>query len=157
MNSKYSFVVAVLLSTVSSFASAEETTSPLQVAPSAPCVPVQPPAPPKADTPWEKLGERVVQGSRDRDQIDVGRADGTFKSMRLDSDGSSFVMLNVVVVFENGEKFSPNTRLVFDKNSRSRVIDLPGEARHIKQVTFQYGNLPGSGRAHIELWAKNVK
>jgi hypothetical protein len=34
------------------------------------------------------------------------------------------------------------------------VIDLPGGARSIKKVEFRYGNLPGGGRAQLELWAR---
>jgi hypothetical protein len=32
------------------------------------------------------------------------------------------------------------------------VIDLPGGARVIRRVEFRYGNLPGGGRARVELW-----
>lgn len=34
------------------------------------------------------------------------------------------------------------------------MIDLPGDKRVIKHVTFEYGNLPGGGRAQVELWAR---
>lgn len=108
----------------------------------------------EATTDWEKLGERMVTGKADRDVIHVGARDGTFKRIRLSVEHSALEMYDVEVHFGNGETFSPNTRLVFGKNTNSRVIDLPGAARVIKKVVFKYGNLPGGGRAQIELWAK---
>jgi hypothetical protein len=49
---------------------------------------------------------------------------------------------------------APDTRLVFGEDSWSRIIDLPGAHRVIRKVEFKYKNLPGGGRAQIELWAK---
>jgi hypothetical protein len=40
----------------------------------------------------------------------------------------------------------------FAPNTKTRVIDLPGGARVIRRVEFRYGNLPGGGRAQVELW-----
>lgn len=103
---------------------------------------------------WEKLGAREVDGKNDRDVISVGRDDGKFGSMQIQVDGSKLEMSEIKVTFGDGSVFEPKTRLVFDKDSRSRQIDLPGDKRHIKKVEFRYGNLPGGGRAKVELWAK---
>ncbi len=105
-------------------------------------------------TGWDKLGERMVDGKVDRDTIPVGRADGKFSRIMLVVEHSALEMFDVEVVFGDGSKFSPATRLVFDKNTTSRVIGLPGDKRVVKHVTFKYGNLPGGGRAQVELWAK---
>ena len=51
--------------------------------------------------------------------------------------------------------FEPNTRVVFSKDSRSRIIDLPGNKRVIKRVEFKYRDLPGGGKAKVELWGAN--
>lgn len=40
------------------------------------------------------------------------------------------------------------------KGEASRVIDLPGAKRAIKRVDFNYANLPGGGRAQVEVWAR---
>jgi hypothetical protein len=60
----------------------------------------------------------------------------------------------VVVTFGDGTTFSPKTKLVFGQGATSRVIDLPGGKRTIKRVDFKYANLPGGGRAQIELWGR---
>lgn len=61
-------------------------------------------------------------------------------------------MFDIVVVFGDGSVFSPPSRMVFGPGTTTRVIDLPGGARVIRRVEFRYGNLPGGGRAQIELW-----
>lgn len=105
-------------------------------------------------TGWEKLGERVVHGKGDRDRIMVTAREGTFRRIMLSVEHSALELFDVEVTFGDGDTFSPGTRLVFGKNSRSRVIDLPGAARVIRKVEFRYGNLPGGGRAQVELWAR---
>lgn len=108
----------------------------------------------EAATRWEKLGERAVHGKADRDVILVGARDGTFQQLKLVVEHSALEMFDVQVTFGDGETFSPGTRLVFGRNGTSRVIDLPGRRRVIRRVEFRYGNLPGGGRAQVELWAK---
>lgn len=103
---------------------------------------------------WDKLGERWVNGSADRDVIHVGRGDGRFAKIQLVVEHSALELYDVDVVFGDGSHFSPNTRLTFGSNSTTRVIDLPGGTRAIRRVEFRYGNLPGGGRAQVELWAR---
>ena len=105
---------------------------------------------------WEKLGAREVDGKVDRDVIAVGREDGHFTAIQIQVDGSALEMFDIKVTFADGETFEPKTRLVFAKNSRSRNIDLPGNRRVIKKVEFRYGNLPGGGRAKVELWGRSA-
>jgi hypothetical protein len=108
----------------------------------------------EANTNWEKLGERWVDGKVDRDTIAVGRAEGKFTAIQIKVEQSALEMFDVVVTFGDGSTWSPPTRLTFSKDSSSRVIDLPGDKRIIKKVDFKYGNLPGGGRAQVELWGR---
>ncbi|MBK7537058.1 MAG: hypothetical protein IPI49_17185 [Myxococcales bacterium] len=107
-----------------------------------------------AQSRWDKLGERWVEGKVDRDSIHVGKADGRFRKLQLVVEHSALELYDLVVVFGDGSQFSPPTRLVFGPGSTSRVIDLPGDARVVRRVEFRYGNLPGGGRAQIELWGR---
>lgn len=107
-----------------------------------------------APAPFQKLGEREVNGKLDKDEIKVGADDGVFTGIQVKVEGSSLVMHDIKVVFGNGETFDPKTKLVFDKDTSTRLIDLPGNKRVIKSVTFKYGNLPGGGKARVELWGK---
>jgi hypothetical protein len=108
-------------------------------------------------TGWEKLGERTVHGGPrrgDRDVIVVGRDDGMFTRLMLKAEYSGLELYDVNITFGDGSTWSPSTRFVFTKNSRSRVIDLPGGARNVRKVEFLYRNLRGGGRAQMELWGK---
>mgnify|MGYP001328538819 FL=1 len=108
----------------------------------------------EARTGWDKLGERWVDGKVDRDTIMVGRDDGRFSSIQLVVEHSAVEIYDVEITFGDGSKHSPQTRLVFGKGETTRVIDLPGAKRAIKRVDFKYGNLPGGGRAQVEVWAR---
>ena len=85
-----------------------------------------------------------------------GRDDGRFRAIQIQVDGSALELFEIKVTFGDGQTFEPKTRLVFDKSSRSRNIDLPGDKRVIKKVEFRYGNLPGGGRARVELWGQSA-
>jgi hypothetical protein len=110
----------------------------------------------EAATGWNRLGERAVAAgaATDRDTIMVTAREGRFTSIQLRVEHSTLELFDVVVTFGDGTTFSPGTRLVFAPNTTSRVIDLPGGARVIRSVSFRYANLPGGGRAQIELWAR---
>jgi hypothetical protein len=103
---------------------------------------------------WTKLGERWVDGKRDRDVITVGAHEGSFRRIMIVVERSALEMFDVEVHFRDGTTFSPRTRHVFSADSRSTTIDLPGDKRIIESVSFRYGNLPGHGKAQAELWAQ---
>jgi hypothetical protein len=103
---------------------------------------------------WKRLGERRVDGAHDRDVIAVGSREGTFRKIMIVVENSAVEVHDVRVTFADGSHFSPATHLVFSPNTRSGVIDLPGNERTIRDVEFRYGNLPGGGRAEVQLWAR---
>ena len=109
----------------------------------------------EAMTGWTRLGERWVQpGGVDHDTIVVTGAAGTFRQIALRVEHSALELFDVNVTFGDGQQFSPGTRLVFARDTPSRTIDLPGGNRVIRRVDFRYANLPGGGRAQLELWAR---
>jgi len=102
---------------------------------------------------WVKLGEREVNGRVDRDKIEVGRYEGKFTKLTLVVEKSDLELLDFEITFGNGEKFHPETHHFFKEGARTRVIDLPGDERTIKSISLKYKNLPGGGRAKVEVWA----
>lgn len=103
---------------------------------------------------WDYLGNRTVQGRNDVDEIVVTGAEGAFRKLKFEVTGSALEIYNVVVTFRNGETVSPNTRLRFAQGAESRTLDLPGNNRIIRKVRFRYGNLPGGGRATVNLYGR---
>ena len=99
----------------------------------------------------KKVGESMVDGARDRDTIQVARAHNPLTHIMIRVEQSDLELYDLVVTFADGTTFAPPMRLTFREGARSRQIDLPGTARVIRRVDFRYGNLPGSGRARLEL------
>jgi len=111
-------------------------------------------SPPPSHGKWKKLGERNVDGKVDKDTITVGADDGTFTAVQIKVEGSTLRMFDMKIFFGDGTVQDVATPTVFDKDTRSRIIDLPGNRRVIKRVEFKYGNFPGGGNARVELWGK---
>lgn len=100
---------------------------------------------------WDKLGERWVQGQVDRDVIAVQRRE-RYSRIKIVVEHSAVELYDVIIHFGNGEVFAPGTRLIFGQGSTTREIDLPGGLRRIDRIDFRYGNLPGGGKAQVEVW-----
>lgn len=109
----------------------------ITIVPGAPVAP-PPPRPPAAGDKWELLGQRQANLKMDRDRIDVGRSQGTFRELRFTVRGAPLEMHEMVVTFGNGSQFKPALKLQFDERTSSRNIDLPGDRRAIKSVDFAY-------------------
>ena len=104
---------------------------------------------------WELLGQREADLKTDRDRIEVGRREGTFREIRVAVRGAPVEIYNVVVTFADGNTFSPNLRQRFDENASSREIDLPGDRRVIRSVDFAYRSLNRrEGRATVMLYGR---
>lgn len=107
---------------------------------------------PLAAQEWESLGSREISFARERDIIAVTAREGRFRAIKIEVDQGAIEMFNLRVTFGDGQRFSPETRLVFAEDSRSRAIDLPGDARIIQRVEFSYKSRGGRGRAVVHLF-----
>jgi hypothetical protein len=98
---------------------------------------------------------RPVDFRLDHDVI-LGVGDGAFRAIRINVEGGDLEMFDIKVTFGNGETFSPGTRVYFREGSRSRVIDLPGDARIIRRIDFFYRSAPfgGQGRAAVHVYGR---
>jgi hypothetical protein len=103
---------------------------------------------------WTMLGERSVEGNYDQDTIQVGPSEGRFNKLLFAVEHHAVEIFDVKVVFGDGSIYDVPTRLTFGPDTRSNVVDLPGADRVIRRIAFHYGNLPGRGQAHVEVWAR---
>lgn len=88
-------------------------------------------APAMAD--WDRIGGVDVSHHRDHD-VTYTRFGGGVDRLRLDAHESDVHCRNVSATFNNGR-----TRQIFRGNiraGRSAVIDLPGDNRHIRKISF---------------------
>jgi hypothetical protein len=117
------------------------------------------PAPPPITPPtwenknWTLLGKSTVDGWRDRDHMNVSQSK-PFSEVMFVVAGSDVELKNIVINLGNGEKFEMSSSVVFKEGTRTAPIDIPGKLRKIKSVDFAYANLPGGGRAQVEVWAR---
>ena len=103
---------------------------------------------------WVMLGERTVNGRFDHDRIEVGRHEGKFEKLTVVVLDSDLEMLDFEIKFAKGAPWHPGLKQLFKEGERTRVIDFPGDERAIKFIDFKYRNLPGGGRAKVQVWAK---
>ncbi|OWY23430.1 DUF2541 domain-containing protein [Sphingobacteriales bacterium UPWRP_1] len=87
---------------------------------------------------WELLGSKKVNYSLDHDVLHVGKHEGSFKKLKITVTGGSLNMHKMVVEYGNGDKDEIELRHNFGKGSNSRLIDLKGGDRYIKDITFWY-------------------
>jgi hypothetical protein len=104
---------------------------------------------------WELLGQREADFKMDRDRIEVGRREGTFRALRIVVRGAPVEIYDMVVHFADGKSYSPNLRHRFEENSSTREIDLPGGRHVIRSVDFAYRS-PNrrEGRATVMLYGR---
>jgi hypothetical protein len=110
----------------------------------------------RATDEWQLLGTKRVSRAAETDRIDVGLRDGRFNAIRIEVAEGTVEMYNIRVVFTNGASFSPDTRLVFREGERSRVIDLPGDARGIRSIEFAYQNRELRGQGVVSVFGRQV-
>jgi len=104
---------------------------------------------------WTMLGERTVDSNReDYDRIEVPRGEGRFRKLTVVVLDGDLEMIDMLVELGHGEPFHPEVNAFFRENTRTRVIDLPGEQRRIHGIQFRYRNLPGGARARVQVWAR---
>jgi len=107
---------------------------------------------------WVKLGERTVNGRVDRDRIDVGAYEGQFAKLTLYVERSEMELLDMEITFANGERYHPEVRHYFREGTRTRVIDLPGDTRVIRNINLRYRNVGHDGvPARVEVWGLKVE
>jgi hypothetical protein len=104
---------------------------------------------------WTLLGSRTVQGKRDHDTIRLAHKDpAPIGKVMLVVEDSDLEIHDMTITFGNNSKFTPEVRQYFREDSRTRSIDLPGDTRNIKKIDLRYSNLPGGGKAKVEVWGR---
>ncbi|MEB3346537.1 hypothetical protein U6A24_13750 [Aquimarina gracilis] len=87
---------------------------------------------------WDHLGTRKVNYRLDRDVIKVTAKEGGFTKLKVKVTGGAINMHRMVVQYGNGKKEEIQLRHNFSRKSSTRVIDLKGNKRIIRDITFFY-------------------
>jgi hypothetical protein len=108
-------------------------------------------------TGWTKLGTRKVNGRKDHDTIKVSKYEGRFDQVTFVVEGSALDVQKFTITFEDGEKWTPRLKQMFDEGSWSRAIDLPGSDRHIKKIDIKYKKLAKGARTTMTVFARDTQ
>ena len=105
---------------------------------------------------WERLGTRKVNYLVERDVIHVGAKEGGFTKLKVVVNGGAINMRRMIVEYMNGTKEEIELRHNFRRGSTSRIIDIQGGKRLIKEITFIYDtkNLSRS-RARLTVFGRH--
>src|SRR6188508_3780249 len=101
---------------------------------------------------WVLLGEQQVSGRVDRDKITVGRQEGQFSKMTVVVLDSELEMLDFTINFGDKTTYAPKLAYFFKEGARTKAFDLPPSAKVISHIDVKYRNLPGGGKAKIQVW-----
>ena len=92
---------------------------------------------------WVELGcQQVSFIGKDRDSIRVGRREGRFKAIRLKVRGTDVEMLDLKVVYANGQPDDIQVRSNIRAGSETRALDLKGRERAIDRIDMVYRARP---------------
>ena len=78
----------------------------------------------------------------DKDVIKVGRAEGRFRSIRLLVSGNKVHMMDLKVIYANGQPDDIPVREEIRAGGQTRALDLKGERRAIKEIEMVYRSQP---------------
>jgi hypothetical protein len=99
---------------------------------------------------WEELGCQSVGFLGDRDVIRVGRREGRFRAIKLNVSGNAVNILDLTVVYTNGEPDHIPVRSEIREGGETRPLDLRGFDRSIDRIELIYRAMPNfKGRARV--------
>lgn len=107
-------------------------------------------APTAAQARWEQLGCQKVGFGVDRDVIKVGRGEGRFKAIRLKVAGNKVYMMDLKVIYADGQPDDIPVRDEIRAGGQTRPLDLKGNRRAIREIQMVYRSQPSfKGQATV--------
>jgi hypothetical protein len=104
---------------------------------------------------WVWLGAVEVRHRSPRiGRIYPGSTRGRFRQLRLTVNGGEVEIYDVFVELDNGSRLYPEVRQTLGGGTRTRMLDLPGTVRGIREVRFHCRCVSKHERATISLFAR---
>jgi hypothetical protein len=101
---------------------------------------------------WHFIGDKWADFGVDRDVLVVTGND-IYSKLKLKITAGPVHIMDMDIVFENGEQINVPLKNRFRQGQESRVIDLPGANRRIKRIEFVYSTIGrAKGRSRIAVW-----
>lgn len=106
---------------------------------------------------WELLGKQRVGFLADRDIIKVGRSEGRFEQIMLHVRDNDIEILDLKVIYANGQPDDLPVRQFIRQGGQTRPIDLKGQGRAIREIQVIYRSRPSfKGQALLEVYGKQA-
>jgi hypothetical protein len=102
---------------------------------------------------WVLIARTETKLNLDQDVV-VINGKNVFRAIKFRVTHSPIEIFDLDVVFENGEHQDLAVKNIFQPNTESRVLDLPGNKRKIRSIVIKYrsrGNLFNQ-RAYVQFW-----
>lgn len=90
----------------------------------------------------ELLGCQNVGFLKDRDTIKVGKSEGRFKAIKLEVKKAPIELIDLKVIYGNGQADDLPVRSNIPAGGATRWIDLKGDKRFIKEIDLIYRSKP---------------
>jgi len=87
---------------------------------------------------WVLMGAREVDLAKGNDSIDVSKAKGSIKAIRLESKDGAILLSRVQVVYHNGTLHNEDRRINLLDDERTRPIDLRNNERFADAVNLGF-------------------
>lgn len=96
------------------------------------------------DQNWVLMGTYSVDASQDRDTIDLTKAPGKFRAVRINARSGDIVLSRVQVLYANGNVHNEERKINLLEGERTRPIDQGNSDRFVDQLNLTIAPKKGS-------------
>lgn len=102
---------------------------------------------------WVLMGSREVDLTKGSDSIDVTKAKGRVKAVRLEVSEAPILLSRVQVVYNGAPAHNEDRRINLLEDERTRPINLTADERFVDQVNLVFEkNSSSKEKATVEVW-----
>lgn len=87
---------------------------------------------------WVHLGSKKVNWKVEKDVIEVGKNEGSYTKLKIKVRGGDVNMRKMMVTYGNGNTEIIPLKFHFKQGAESRIIDLKGDKRKLRKISFCY-------------------
>lgn len=104
---------------------------------------------------WKSLGKRKVGFGHDKDEIKVGKGEGTFNRIKLEVKEGAIILKTIEVFFADGSSKNFRIRQTLKDGEATEELELPGNDRVITRIELAYETSElFKDQARIEVFGK---
>lgn len=104
---------------------------------------------------WKSLGKRKVGFGHDKDEIKVGKDEGTFNRIKLEVKEGAIILKSIEVFFADGNSKNYRIRQTLKDGESTEDLELPGNDRVITRIELAYETSDlFKNQARIEVFGK---